>query len=105
MILKMEKIIIRMTTFYILSAWMLFGIYKYCSSGVSYWNDLQSTCRIVGSLACNISAILSVAGIMMSSLYLIKYGKCKLVITNIIFSGMLALWLIFPVIFLYFCLN
>lgn len=102
----MKKLIfLNTTTSIVFSAWMLFGIYKYCSSNLSYWNDLRSGYRILGELACNISAILSVAGAIMSSLHLKKYGICKLATTNIVLSWILAIWLTFPVLYLYFGSN
>ena len=82
-------------------SWILDIIYVFCSKEDLFWEDLSSTIHILGVNAMNLAGILSIAGMVLSTIILVKLKTTKYILVNIIVNYSIFLKIFAPVFVLY----
>jgi len=82
-------------------SWILYAVYFFCSKENVFWENLNSTIHTVGVNAMNLAAILSIAGVILSTIILVKFKTTKYILLNIIVNYSIFLEIFAPVFMLY----
>jgi len=97
----MNKIFLNISRVVGILSWFLYAIYEFCRKDKSFWEDINSSIHIIGKNSIDAAGVLSIIGVVLSTIILIKYKNTKSILLNTLLNYSIFLIIIGPVIILY----